>query len=447
MNFTKIKYTYLLFGYLLLVFSPLSAQENFETGATDSTSILRAKYDSIIQHLSAVYGIKNVSTEDKNTFTTTTLKSEHTEEKSHTIETISTKAPISIQTKEIRFSTVNAVADTPRTNKIKPRKVTTPKSNQPKIEPTESIDSTEFINTENELVDSVVTDDIEEEIDEDENEHEHEIEFDSLFSGNDGSNYWDILRDPNFNFNHEMIPANNHYPFDWDTVVINPYKVSLAEMQDTIMLKLKDSMDCAFHPPAIGSISSDFGWRKWARRPKFHFGVDVRMEVGDPVYAIFDGVVRVAKRSADYGYVVLIRHYNGLETLYAHFDQLLAYTGKPVRSGEIIGLAGSTGRSTGPHLHFEVRYKGEKIDPNKIIHFPNGSIFSDTLQIDKFCFSHIKLYKAQQTKLRSKYYVVKRGDTLGKIAYKTGVNAKQIARLNRITTKTKIKAGRRLRLR
>ncbi|MBW7844460.1 MAG: peptidoglycan DD-metalloendopeptidase family protein [Bacteroidia bacterium] len=268
-----------------------------------------------------------------------------------------------------------------------------------------------------------------------------------MFSGNDGSNYWDILRDPNFNFNHEMIPANNHYPFDWDTVVINPYKVSLAEMQDTIMLKLKDSMDCAFHPPAIGSISSDFGWRKWARRPKFHFGVDVRMEVGDPVYAIFDGVVRVAKRSADYGYVVLIRHYNGLETLYAHFDQLLAYTGKPVRSGEIIGLAGSTGRSTGPHLHFEVRYKGEKIDPNKIIHFPNGSILSDTLQIDKFCFSHIKLYKAQQTKLRSKYYVVKRGDTLGKIAYKTGVNAKQIARLNRITTKTKIKAGRRLRLR
>ncbi|MBW7844459.1 MAG: hypothetical protein H3C45_02195 [Bacteroidia bacterium] len=127
MNFTKIKYSYLLFGYLLLVFSPLSAQENFETGATDSTSILRAKYDSIIQHLSAVYGIKNVSTEDKNTFTTTTLKSEHTEEKSHAIETISTKAPISIQTNEIRFSTVNTVIDTPRTNKIKPRKVTTPK--------------------------------------------------------------------------------------------------------------------------------------------------------------------------------------------------------------------------------------------------------------------------------------------------------------------------------
>ncbi|MES2690826.1 MAG: M23 family metallopeptidase, partial [Bacteroidota bacterium] len=222
-------------------------------------------------------------------------------------------------------------------------------------------------------------------------------------------------------------------------------KVSLKDMNDTILLKLKDSMDCSFHPPAIGDITSTFGFRKWARKPKFHYGVDVRMEVGDPVYAIFDGVVRVAKRSTDYGYVVLIRHYNGLETLYAHFDQLLAYPGKPVRSGEIIGLSGNTGRSTGPHLHFEVRFKGEKVDPNKIISFPSGSLLSDTLLIDKSCFSH--LYKVQQTKLRSRYYIVKRGDTLGKIAYKNGVTVKQIAKLNRISTKTKLKAGRRLRIR
>lgn len=281
--------------------------------------------------------------------------------------------------------------------------------------------------------------------DEAESEGEAEGEFDANFTGYTDVSYWDMLRDPNFRFDQTMIPAGAHYPFDWDTVVINPYKVSLKEMNDTILLKLKDSMDCAFHPPAIGDITSNFGFRSWGRRAKFHYGVDVRMEVGDPVYAIFDGVVRVAKRSADYGYVVLIRHYNGLETLYAHFDQLLAYTGKPVRSGEIIGLSGNTGRSTGPHLHFEVRFKGEKIDPNKIINFPSGSLMSDSLQIDKTCFSH--LYKVQQAKIKSRYYTVRRGDTLGKIAYKNGVSVKQIKRLNKISTKTKLKAGRRLRIR
>lgn len=303
------------------------------------------------------------------------------------------------------------------------------------------------IGTEEQLVDTNAVEnqsDISDGDDADE-EGDAEGEFDNSFTGYSDITYWDMLRDPNFKFDEAMIPANTHYPYDWDTVVINPYKVSLKDMNDTILLKLKDSMDCAFHPPAIGDITSTFGFRKWARKPKFHYGVDVRMEVGDPVYAIFDGVVRVAKRSSDYGYVVLIRHYNGLETLYAHFDQLLAYPGKPVRSGEIIGLSGNTGRSTGPHLHFEVRFKGEKVDPNKIINFPSGSLLSDTLQIDKTCFSH--LYKVQQTKLRSRYYVVKRGDTLGKIAYKNGVTVKQIARLNRISAKTKLKAGRKLRLR
>lgn len=303
------------------------------------------------------------------------------------------------------------------------------------------------IGTEDPLVDTTATEAVNDVSDGDEADEEGEAEgeFDQLFTGYSDVSYWDMLRDPNFTFHHEMIPAPGHYPYDWDTIVINPYKVSLAEMNDTILLRLKDSMDCSFHPPAIGDITSTFGFRRWGKKPKFHYGVDVRMEVGDPVYAIFDGVVRVAKKSVDYGYVVLIRHYNGLETLYAHFDQLLAYPGKPVRSGEIIGLSGNTGRSTGPHLHFEVRYKGEKIDPNKVINFPSGSLMSDTLQVDKSCFSH--LYKVQQTKLRSRYYVVKKGDTLGKIAYTNGVTVKQITRLNRISVKTKLQAGRKLRIR
>ncbi len=287
--------------------------------------------------------------------------------------------------------------------------------------------------------DSVMTEEEAEEALDDEGE-----DFDN-FSGYVDLNYWDFIRIPNFKFDSAMIPANEHYPAGWDTLTINPYKVDLKNMNDTILLALRDSMDCSFHPPALGDVTSTFGFRRWGRRPKFHFGVDVRMEVGDPVYAMFDGVVRVAKRSADYGYVVLIRHYNGLETLYAHFNQLLTWPGAPVRSGDIIGLAGSTGRSTGPHLHFEVRYKGEKLDPNKIVYFPTGSLLGDSLQIDKSCFSH--LYKVQANKLRSKYHLVKKGETLSKIAYKYGMSVKTLARINRISTKTKLRPGRRIRLR
>jgi hypothetical protein len=287
--------------------------------------------------------------------------------------------------------------------------------------------------------DSVLTEDEAEEALDDEGE-----DFDN-FTGYTDLTYWDFIRIPNFTFDSAMIPANDHYPAGWDTLTINPYKVDLRNMNDTVLIALRDSMDCFFHPPALGDITSTFGFRRWGRRSKFHFGVDVRMEVGDPVYAMFDGVVRVAKRSADYGYVVLIRHYNGLETLYAHFNQLLTWPGAPVRSGDIIGLAGSTGKSTGPHLHFEVRYKGEKIDPNKIVYFPTGSLLSDSLMIDKSCFSH--LYKVQASKLRTRYHLVKKGESLSKIAYKYGISVKTLARLNRISTKTKLRPGRRIKIR
>jgi len=283
---------------------------------------------------------------------------------------------------------------------------------------------------------------------EDEGEPDEE-EIDDSFTGYTDLHYWDFMRIPGFHFDTTMIPSTNYYPFGWDTVTINPYKEDLKEMSDTVLLHLKDSNDCMFHPPAIGELSSGFGFRAWGRRKKFHFGVDVKMEKGDPVYVIFDGVVRVAKRSADYGYVVLIRHYNGLETLYAHFYQLLTYTGAPVRSGDIIGLAGSTGHSTGPHLHFEVRFKGEKIDPNKIIYFPSGSLLDDNLQIDKSCFKH--LYEVQANKLRQnrtgRYYKVHKGDTIATIAYEYGISVKHLTRLNGITAKTKLKPGRRIRVR
>jgi len=274
---------------------------------------------------------------------------------------------------------------------------------------------------------------------------EESIEFDSIIVESNGP-YWDFLRPRDFTFDTSNAPANKYYNF-WDTVVINPYKSNLKLMNDTVVLSLVTD-GCGFHPPAIGDLSSTFGFRRWGRRAKFHFGVDVRMDIGDPVYAAFAGVVRIAKKSADYGYMVLIRHDNGLETLYAHFSQLLCYIGQHVTAGDIIGLAGSTGRSTGPHLHFEVRFKGEKINPNKLVHFPTGSLLSDSLQIDKSCFKHLYEVKSAKLKLKiPKFVKARKGDTLYKIAREYGVSVKRIARLNNISRKAKIKRGRRIRLR
>lgn len=273
-------------------------------------------------------------------------------------------------------------------------------------------------------------------------------EYDSLVLENEGR-YWDYLRPRNFVFDTAFAPARQFYSV-WDTVTINPYKEHLQEMSDTVSLLLA-SDECGFHPPAIGDLSSNFGFRRWGRRAKFHFGVDVRMEVGDPVYAAFEGIVRVAKRSADYGYMVLIRHNNGLETLYAHFSQLLVFAGQPLKAGDIIGLAGSTGRSTGPHLHFEVRFKGEKINPNALVHFPSGSLLSDSLFIDKSCFKH--LYEVQAAKLKYKhekaprYIRARKGDTISKIARRYGVKSRRLVKLNGYGANTRLKKGRKIRLR
>lgn len=280
---------------------------------------------------------------------------------------------------------------------------------------------------------------------EDEEGYEEAREYDSVIVDNNEP-YWDFLRPRNFNFDSSNAPAAGFYGI-WDTIVINPYKIDLKAMPDTVVIPLV-SDGCGFHPPAIGDLSSTFGFRNWGRRQKFHFGVDVRMDVGDPVYAAFGGVIRIAKRSSDYGYMVLIRHDNGLETLYAHFSQLLCYVGQTVKAADIIGLAGSTGRSTGPHLHFEVRFKGEKINPNRLVYFPTGSLLSDTLQIDQSCFKH--LYEVKSAKLKAKipkYVKARKGDTLVKIARIYGISVKRLAKLNRISKKTKIKKGRRIRLR
>ncbi len=163
---------------------------------------------------------------------------------------------------------------------------------------------------------------------------------------------------------------------------VNPHgRTQLAEMPDEINLKLvNDSSEFCF--PVRNAKTSTYGWR-WKRG---HHGVDIRLRTGDPVHAAFGGTVRVASRMGGYGNCVVIRHTNGLETLYGHLSKINVKHGQHVEAGEVIGQGGSTGRSTGPHLHFECRFLYQTFDPEWILDFDHHSLRTRRLHLDKSYF-------------------------------------------------------------
>ena len=163
---------------------------------------------------------------------------------------------------------------------------------------------------------------------------------------------------------------------------VNPHgRTQLTEMPDEVNLKLvKDSTDFCF--PVKNAKTSNYGWR-WKRG---HHGVDIKLRTGDPVHAAFGGTVRVASRMGGYGNCVVIRHANGLETLYGHLSKINVKHGQQVEAGEVIGLGGSTGRSTGPHLHFECRFLYQTFDPEWILDFDKHSLRTRRLHLDKSYF-------------------------------------------------------------
>lgn len=120
-----------------------------------------------------------------------------------------------------------------------------------------------------------------------------------------------------------------------------------------------------FCMPVEGVITSKFGYRPVFKR--VHSGIDIALETGDTVRAALPGIVsRVGFQTGGYGIFVIIAHSGGLETRYAHLECSLVVPGKPVKAGEGIALGGSTGNSTGPHLHFETRYTGSPVDPTVV---------------------------------------------------------------------------------
>lgn len=233
-------------------------------------------------------------------------------------------------------------------------------------------------------------------------------------------------------------PAFDLYP-DWSHTTVHNYANATIPESYTIDLT-------GFCMPTDQTrITSPFG----PRRRRMHNGLDVKVYVGDTIRSAFDGKVRIVRTERrGYGQYIVIRHENGLETVYGHLSKQLVEENQLVKAGEVIGLGGNTGRSTGSHLHFETRFLGIPINPALLFNFPKQDIVADV-----YAFKRGKVnpktsagtYVASGKDGVIRYHKVRSGDTLSKIAGQRGVSIDTLCKLNRITRKTILRPGQVLR--
>ena len=280
--------------------------------------------------------------------------------------------------------------------------------------------------------------------------------IDTLATDNDAvqvilysNNSWKYVR------NREIAKDSTIFEKYWDTTTLFPYReVDMSGMPKSVVIDLVDSLT-SYHCPYQGSVHprGKYG----PRRRRQHQGVDLPLKTGDPVYATFCGRVRISQyNKGGYGNLVIIRHDNGLETYYGHLSERMVEPGQWVEAGQIIGLGGSTGRSTGPHLHFETRYYGQSFDPERLIDFKNGTLSRETFLLKKSFFSiysnagqdfEDEIANEEQDKKEAakkaamKYYKIRSGDTLGAIARRHGTTVANLCRLTGIKATTILRSG------
>lgn len=238
-------------------------------------------------------------------------------------------------------------------------------------------------------------------------------------------------------FDTALIPFADEYEYSWDSLNVSLPKFDPSEKGWSEYIDFTDSTGCEYSHPIFGKINSDFGWRRY----RMHKGIDIDLNIGDTIYAAFDGIVRIQKYNyRGFGNYVMIRHYNGVETLYGHLSKTFVKPNESVTSGQAIGLGGNTGRSTGPHLHFEMRYKGQAMDPNLFIDFNEGKLIEEHVCIDHETFKYVADLKKRQ------YYKIRPGDSLWKISRRYGTTVNRLCRLNGIRPSTTLRVGRTIRI-
>ena len=244
----------------------------------------------------------------------------------------------------------------------------------------------------------------------------------------------------------------------------NKYAHHATELPDSFLINLKHF--CM--PTTSKVVTSNFG-RRWGR---MHKGIDVKVYIGDTIRAAFSGKVRIVRYEArGYGNYVVIRHYNGLETIYGHMSKHLVEENQVVKAGDPIGLGGNTGRSTGSHLHFETRLCGVALNPALMFDFRNQDVTGDTYMFHKDTYqnesvlankrngkSDASLASSSNGSSRGKsgssssaasadvrYHKVRRGETLSSIAKKRGTTVSKLCKLNHISKRMRIRPGQILR--
>ena len=296
----------------------------------------------------------------------------------------------------------------------------------------------------------------------------HSRQHDNLLAnqGNAGISVENTRRYLEALLGEEEEPEYDIYTEGWESNRVNCY-ANVTVPQTAVIDVSKFSMP---HP---GYITSPYGYRRRFRR--MHKGVDLKLNIGDTIRAAFDGRVRIKNfERRGYGNYLVLRHTNDLETVYGHLSAFLVEPDQYVKAGDPIALGGNTGRSTGPHLHFETRYMGYAINPCAIFDFANQTTHTDTYTFDKSTYQKARNYSqaandayAQQYRrenppkpyVRSrnastasagrggKYYYIRRGDSLSKIAARNGTTVSKLCRLNGIKTTTKLQVGKKIRLR
>jgi murein DD-endopeptidase MepM/ murein hydrolase activator NlpD len=207
-------------------------------------------------------------------------------------------------------------------------------------------------------------------------------------------------------------------------------------LPDTLKLIISNDSLGNYFPPICGIITSNYGWRD----NRMHKGMDIDLNRGDQVHAAFDGMVRIARYNGGYGNVVIVRHYNGLETVYAHLSKIKVKVGQVVIAGQTLGLGGATGHATGTHLHFEVRFKGHALNPANFISFTENTTFSDTLIIRK------SKYGIAAFPSNASIYTVQRGDSWYEIAKRYALTTRQLSALNGTDKRFYLRVGQKIRI-
>ncbi|MBR4704799.1 MAG: peptidoglycan DD-metalloendopeptidase family protein [Paludibacteraceae bacterium] len=230
-------------------------------------------------------------------------------------------------------------------------------------------------------------------------------------------------------------PADSIYHFIWTDERVNPYGTMFDSLKEDVHIPM-----AGFCLPSPGYVTSQYGWRRY----RMHKGTDIKVQIGDSIRSAWDGQVRIVGWDPrGYGYFVVVRHDNGLETVYGHMSRPLVDEYERVSAGYVLGLGGNTGRSTGSHLHFEIRYLGEAINPENFINFTSGELKNK----EEYVIGVKAMKQARAEQAAMKYHKVRSGDTLSGIAKKYGTTVKKLCQLNKIKETKILQIGQKIRVR